>query len=193
MIPGKPSQASVTIGLVNPKNVSNVGATVRAAHCFGADRILYTGTRYQRAARFHTDTKNAAALLPLCHSENLLEAIDADCNIICIELALGATPLPEFEHPPNAAYIFGAEDGTLSQSLINEADSVVFIPTNSSLNLAAAVNVVLYDRHAKQEVTMTRTDIDQRVRHSRDCRNRLKVRHTQRHTTNRAAHLTESE
>jgi tRNA(Leu) C34 or U34 (ribose-2'-O)-methylase TrmL len=184
MITGNQPQPSVTIGLVNPKNVSNVGASVRAAHCFGADRIFYTGTRYQRAARFHTDTKNAAASLPLHHTESLLEALDPDCHIICIELALGATPLNEFEHPTNAAYVFGPEDGTLSQSLINEADSVVFIPANSSLNLAAAVNVVLYDRQAKQQATMTRTDIDNRVRHSRDCRNRLKVRHTEGTTTN---------
>ena len=39
----------VTICLTNPKSPTNVGAVLRAAGCFGANEILYTGNRYDRA------------------------------------------------------------------------------------------------------------------------------------------------
>ena len=163
------------VALVNPKNPTNVGAVIRAAHCFSTDQIIYTGTRYDRAARFHTDTKNAAAALPVQHTEDIFELIPSDFKIVCIELAVGATALPQFNHPEKTAYIFGPEDGTLSQDTINRADSVVFIATQSSLNLAAAVNVVLYDRQAKQSQHTGREAHDQLIRESRDCRNRLQI------------------
>ena len=74
-----------------------------------------------------------------------------------------------------AAYLFGPEDGTLSQDTIDRADSVVFIPTRSSLNLAASVNVVLYDRQVKRSQPSEPEARDRLIRESRDCRNRLKV------------------
>lgn len=169
-----PAGSSI-IGLVNPKNVANVGGVVRASHCFGASKILYTGKRYDRAARFHTDTRNAAATLPFQHTSDIFTQIPTGFSVVCIELAIGATPLPLFHHPDNAIYLFGPEDGTLSQDTVNLADSVVFIPAQSSLNLAAAVNVVLYDRQLKQIDWSDDTDHEQLIRNSRDCNNRLKL------------------
>ena len=163
------------VALVNPKNPTNVGAVIRAAHCFSTDQIIYSGTRYDRAARFQTDTKNAVTTLPVQHAEDIFDLIPSGFRIVCIELAVGATALPQFNHPARTAYIFGPEDGTLSQDTINRADSVVFVPTQSSLNLAAAVNVVLYDRQTKLLQNTGREEYDQLIRDSRDCRNRLQV------------------
>ena len=162
------SSGSAIVGLVNPKNVSNVGGVVRAANCFGATKILYTGIRYDRAARFHTDTKNATATIPLQHSTDIFDQIPTGFTVVCVELAIGATALPRFQHPDDAVYVFGPEDGTLSQETIDRADSVVFIPAQSSLNLAAAVNVVLYDRQLKRTDLSIKTDNDQLIRSSRD-------------------------
>src|SRR5690606_22988368 len=47
----------VTLGLVNPKDAANVGSVLRALGCYGADGVVYTGTRYDVAARHHTDTR----------------------------------------------------------------------------------------------------------------------------------------
>jgi len=166
---------SAIIGLINPKNVSNVGAVVRASHCFAADRIIYTGIRYDRAARFHTDTRNASSVLAMQHTVDIFEPIPTGYQVICVELAVGATALAEFSHPARAAYLFGPEDGTLSQDIIDRAHSVVFVPTRGSLNLAASVNVVLYDRQSKQSDQSGRDAHDKLIRESRDNRNRLKV------------------
>ena len=74
-------------------------------------------------------------------------------HIVCIELVVGgATSLPFFEHPSNALYVFGPEDGSIPQSIIDISDSVVYIPTQTCMNLAATVNVVLYDRLCKEKL-----------------------------------------
>ena len=163
---------TVSIGLDNPKTPANVGAVMRAAGCFKADAVFYTGERYPRAARFNTDTKDASRGIPLTGVEDLLNCVPAGSKIVCVELVEGATPLPEFQHPDNAFYIFGPEDGTLSQAVVDRADAVVYIPTVGCLNLAATVNVVLYDRQAKSPLAMTD---DALIRQSRDRNNRVKV------------------
>jgi tRNA(Leu) C34 or U34 (ribose-2'-O)-methylase TrmL len=166
-------KSRVSIGLCNPKSPTNVGAVMRAAGCFGADTVLYTGERYDRAAPFNTDTQNAACRIPLTWVASLPEAVPENAKLVCVELVEGAIPLPEFQHPDCACYIFGPEDGTLRQQDINSADAVVFIPTTGCMNLAATVNVVLYDRMAKSP---HRVIGDELIRQSRDANNRLRVK-----------------
>jgi tRNA(Leu) C34 or U34 (ribose-2'-O)-methylase TrmL len=164
---------SVTIGLSNPKSPSNVGAVMRAAGCFQADAVLYTGKRYPRAARFSTDTKDRSRDIPLTGVTSLLQNIPNNAKLVCVELVEGATPLPEYQHPDNAFYLFGPEDGTLEQEVIDRADAVVYVPTIGCLNLAATVNVVLYDRLAKSNQTIAHNEL---IRQSRDTNNKVKVK-----------------
>lgn len=163
----------VTIGLTNPKSPTNVGAVMRAAGCFNVSAVFYSGERYARAAPFHTDTGGAAQRIPLSGVDDLMEGVAAGMQLVCVELVEGATPLPEFDHPDNAYYLFGPEDGTLDQAVIDRADAVVFIPTRGCLNLAAAVNVVLYDRLAKAPAGGGGNEL---IRRSRDRNNRVAVK-----------------
>ncbi len=167
------SHSNVTIGLNNPKSPTNVGAVFRAAGCFQADSILYTGNRYERAAAYCTDTQNLSKSIPLTGVNCLLESAPENAKIVVIEFAENAESLADFQHPDNAFYIFGPEDGSVKQSVVNQADSVVYIPTKGSLNLAATVNVVLYDRLAKSQQNEKGNEL---IRESRDVNNRLKVK-----------------
>jgi len=167
------SQSKVTIGLSNPKSPTNVGAVLRAAGCFQADSILYTGVRYDRAAAFCTDTQNLSKSIPLTGVNCFLESAPENAKIVVIELAENAISLADFKHPENAFYIFGPEDGTVKQKVVNQADSVVYIPTVGCLNLAATVNIVLYDRLAKSNKVEEGNEL---IRQSRDMNNRLKVK-----------------
>lgn len=164
------NKPKVMIGLTNPKSPTNVGAVMRASGCFGVDEVRFTGARYERAAKFHTDTHSASDSIPLNRVDELTEDLPAQTEVVCIELVEGATALPEFVHPENAIYLFGPEDGSLSQQVVSKADHVVYVPTNGCLNLAATVNVLLYDRLAKSEYQGG----DELVRQSRDINNRLK-------------------
>lgn len=178
----------VTIGLTNPKSPSNVGAVMRAAGCYCADQVLYSGQRYANASKYNgtkhnTDTKNAREKIPLTASkgfediESLRNHLPEGTKIICVDLVEGAIPLPNFQHPPQALYIFGPEDGTISQQVINAADDVVYVPTVGCMNLAASVNVLLYDRLAKSFVNKEQTQLDNDlIRKSRDTNNKVKVK-----------------
>ena len=166
------------IGLLNPKSPTNVGGIMRAAGCYRADAVFYTGKRYPLAvsngnAQYNTDTKAASEQIPLSGVESLIDAVEPDVSIVCVDLVEGATPLPDFKHPEKALYIFGPEDGTIKQQVVNRADAVVYVPTVGCMNLAASVNVLLYDRMAKSTTTAAG---DALIRASRDTNNRVKVK-----------------
>ncbi|CAK3854448.1 RNA methyltransferase [Vibrio crassostreae] len=167
------NKSHVTIGLTNPKSPTNVGAVMRAAGCYQVDEVKYTGQRYEKAAKFHTDTKSVARTIPLTGVGSFLDNLDPETKIVCVELAEGATPLPRFKHPENAIYIFGPEDGSISQDVADRADHVVYVPTVGCMNLAATVNVLLYDRLAKSDEMDESNEL---IKKSRDNRNHLQVK-----------------
>lgn len=167
------TSSTVIIGLHNPKSPANVGAVLRAAGCYDATEVRYNGTRYNRAVQFQTDTQNSRQRIALVNSEDLTSGLDDDVHIVCVELVLGATALPQFTHPEKAVYVFGPEDGSLPQQLVDKAHHVVYVPTNGCMNLAATVNVILYDRLAK---SLGSIDDRQQVMANRDNKNRLKIK-----------------
>ncbi len=166
-------ESTVSIGLSNPKSPSNVDSVLRAAGCFQVDSVFYTGERYVRAAQFNTDTKNMGRRIPLKGVASLLECDSNNRKLVCVEFVEGAIPLPKYQHPDNALYIFGPEDGNVSQKIIDSADAVIYIPTMGCLNLAATVNVVLYDRMAKSSLTIANNEL---IRLSRSPNNRVKLK-----------------
>jgi tRNA(Leu) C34 or U34 (ribose-2'-O)-methylase TrmL len=160
------------VGLVNPKSPTNVGSVLRAAGCFSAAGIYYTGNRFHRAREFVSDTRDDHERIPLTHCEELAGAPPVACAVVAVELVEGAVPLMAFEHPARALYVFGPEDGSLPPALVRQADHVVYVPTEGCLNLAASVNIVLYDRLAKSGRADLGVDL---IRRSRDNNNRLRV------------------
>ena len=79
-----------------------------------------------------------------------MEAIPFGAFPVVVELCERAKNVITFTHPERAFYIFGPEDGSVRKDIIERAPLVIQIPTNGCMNLAATVNVVLYDRLAKQ-------------------------------------------
>ena len=134
------------IGLDNPKSNINVGSALRAAKCYGASFVAASGKRYSSAC---TDTEAAYLDLPLLRPKSVFDLLPYDCIPIAVELTEDAEDLRTFVHPDRAYYIFGAEDNTLGRRVLDKCKHVVKIPTASCMNLAATVNVVLYDRLCK--------------------------------------------
>lgn len=167
----------VSIGLINPKDAQNVGSVLRAIGCYQANDVYFTGNRYEYALKHNTDTHNVARSSLISKVDSMVEARDQNMpegtKIVCVELVEGAIPLPDYQHPENALYVFGPEDGNLKQSIVNAADEVVYIPTVGCMNLAATVNVLLYDRLAKTQHIEGSDDL---IRESRDNNNHLKVK-----------------
>lgn len=136
------------IGLHRPKDSLNVGSVLRAAHCYNAAMVAVAGHRYRRA---RTDVSGARQHIPYIEIEDLRTLLPKDCVPVAIDIICGATNLVSYVHPKSAFYIFGPEDGTLDEVITSWCRDVVYVPTTICMNLAAAVNVVLYDRAAKQQ------------------------------------------
>ncbi len=143
------SRGYAAVGLFNPKTPANVGGALRACGVYDAAMMAVSGYRYRRHP---ADTGAAFRHMPLIQTEDLHKVIRWKCVPVAVDLLPGATPLPEYKHPERAFYIFGPEDGTLGKRVIDWCRDVIVIPTSGCMNLAATVNVVLYDRLAKQGV-----------------------------------------
>ncbi len=135
------------IGLDNAKNKINIGSTLRAAGCYDVSMVAVSGKRYGNNP---TDTGKFYKHLPLLQVEDLKNVIPYNCIPVAVDIIEGAIPLPKYYHPERAFYIFGAEDRTLRNTVLAWCRDVVYIPTNYCMNLAATVNVVLYDRMVKR-------------------------------------------
>ena len=135
------------IGLINTKTEANVGGALRACSCYGASLVAIQGKRYKRES---TDTSAAWRHIPLVHTDSLKDMIPFDCIPVAVEITPDAKSLISFVHPERAFYIFGAEDGSIPKEVLEWCKFTVKIPTEICMNLASTVNVVLYDRLAKQ-------------------------------------------
>jgi len=142
------SRGYAYIGLDNPKSSINIGAALRAVDVFGADMMAISGKRYSQSC---TDTRKQFRHTPLLQVKDLYDVIPFDCVPVAVDLVEEAIPLTTYVHPERAFYVFGAEDATLGEQVISWCRDVIYVPTNGCLNLAACVNVVLYDRMVKND------------------------------------------
>jgi tRNA(Leu) C34 or U34 (ribose-2'-O)-methylase TrmL len=138
------------VGIADPKYDGNIGGTIRAASCYDARFVAIAGKRVPHKGRIErTDPRTAHRHMPVLWVDDILAACPHESVPVAIELVKSGTPLPAFEHPASAFYIFGGEDQTLGKGILARCHHVVFVPTVGCMNLAATVNVVLYDRLAK--------------------------------------------
>jgi tRNA(Leu) C34 or U34 (ribose-2'-O)-methylase TrmL len=143
------------VALINPKHPRNVGAVVRAASCYQIKQVWFSGHRValephpgyrlprEERMRGYKD-------VALRNSDRIFDQFTPDVVPVAVELVPGSESLIWFEHPDNALYVFGPEDGSLNRSVLGQCHRFVQIPTQHCTNLGAAVYTVLYDRHAKR-------------------------------------------
>jgi len=86
----------------------------------------------------------------LIQAEDLFSFLPFDCVPVAVDLIDGARDLRTYTHPERAFYIFGPEDGTLGRKITDKCRDIIYVPTEYCMNLAATVNVVLYDRLLKR-------------------------------------------
>jgi tRNA(Leu) C34 or U34 (ribose-2'-O)-methylase TrmL len=140
----------IVIGLVRPKTPANIGGALRAAGCYGGDFVAVEARHpHGSVANSPTDTMKAHRRIPTVIVDDVFDAHPVGSTPIAIDLIPGAVSLFDFVHPKRAFYIFGPEDGTLGAKHTNRCAHRVYVPTDGCMNLAATVNVVLYDRAMK--------------------------------------------
>lgn len=144
------------IGLVNPKYAHNVGAAVRAASCFGVRQVWFSGERVSlkpvRGERLPREERMKGYRdVELRQFDYFFEQFERGVVPVAVELRPESESLPQFEHPEQALYVFGPEDGSLGSAVLSQCHRFVVIPTRHCVNLSAAVYLVLYDRFVKRQ------------------------------------------
>lgn len=145
------------VGLCMPRDSKNVACALRACGCFNAAFLAYSGRRYEKHA---ADAQKAFRHMPLLRAgdepADILSVLPFACVPVAVEIVERARPLQTYVHPERAYYVFGPEDGSIPDAIMAKCRDVVRIPSRHCLNLAAAVNVVLYDRVSKGTPTNAR-------------------------------------
>lgn len=141
-----PTRGYFAIGAERISKPMNLGNLVRSANAFGASFVFLVDAQYDRRTA-KSDTSNTEVALPVYDvpAPAALQ-LPRGCRLVGVELVPDAIDLPSFRHPPQAAYVFGPERGSLSPELLERCDHVVRIPTRFCINLAVAGAVLMYDR-----------------------------------------------
>ena len=142
-----------SIILCNPKYAHNVGMVLRLCSCFDVHQLWYTGER----VRTELEQKKRLPREERMKGYEDVELINYDYPFdqfksavpVAVEVRENSENLFHFEHPENAVYVFGPEDGSISSTMLRHCHRFLVIPTRHCLNLSTAVSVVLYDRNMK--------------------------------------------
>lgn len=153
--PSKVKGEAPSIALVDPRYPHNVGGALRACACWGLKQLWWSGSRVQidfdKGERLPREERmKGYKHVQLFNYDRFFDRFDKDVHPVAVELRPGTENLLDFQHPEKALYVFGPEDGNIPRHFGHLCHSFVVIPTHFCLNLAAAVNVVLYDRRIKR-------------------------------------------
>ena len=145
------------IVLVRPKESANVGAAARAMKNFGLGELWLVAPRCRLDRRAYALASHAGDVLDAAREVGSLDealagrrhaiGTTARHRLEGFEIQApreGLAALPD----EDAALVFGPEDTGLERAELERCQAVLRIPTAeyASLNLAQAVNVVLYER-----------------------------------------------
>lgn len=141
--------------LIDPKYGHNAASALRSCAAFGIGQLWITGDRvldqWAGRGRLHREERMksyGSTDVFLC--DYPFDAF-AGAVPVAVEVRQDAEPLTDFEHPENAVYVFGPEDGGLHVAQARNCHRFVIIPSLHCLNLATAVTVVLADRVMKRQ------------------------------------------
>lgn len=141
--------------LIDPRFARNVGTAVRAASCYGAPQVWFTGERvgFDLAGRGRLpreERMKGYRDVEVLHSDRPFDQLGDDVVPVAVEVRERAEALFDFVHPEKAVYVFGPEDGSLPRTVLRHCHRFVVIPARHCLNLAVSVATVLYDRQLKR-------------------------------------------
>ena len=154
----------IRIVLIGTSHPGNIGAAARAMHNMGlVDLALVAPRSESRSAEAISRASGADGILHHAPVHDDLESAVADCRLVVGASARSRTlpwpmltpralgerlPAELAEADARVALVFGREDTGLTNAELQRCHAHVHIPTNpdySSLNLAAAVQVLAYE------------------------------------------------
>lgn len=149
--------------LTNPKYAYNVSMALRIMSCYGHKQLWFTGDRVtldlegkRRLPR--EERMKGYRDVELVQWDKPLEMFAPDVVPVAVEVRPNSERLDQFVHPKKAIYVFGPEDGSIPQPVLAACHRFVVIPLRHCLNLACAVQTVMWDRAVKLGETVDPQD-----------------------------------
>ncbi len=134
----------VIVYLENPRDIDNVGATVRVAAAADAAAVYVSG----EINPWHVHAIRAGAglqfALPVARVATIEDVVDGRKIYAC---DADGVLMDKLSIEQDAVLVFGTERNGISEALKDRADAIVAIPMRekvSSLNLATSVSAILY-------------------------------------------------
>lgn len=135
------------MGVEGISKSGNLGNLMRTAHAFGASFFFTINDAVALQDVAVSDTSASPAHMPFYRYGAVADLVlPKDCALVGVELLEGAVDLPNFAHPPRAAYVLGPEKGSLSPALVARCQHIVKIPAKFCINVGVAGALVMYDR-----------------------------------------------
>ena len=151
----------IRIVLCEPSHPGNIGAAARAMKTMGLDRLILVAPRLFPPPDADARASGAADVLSDATVVDCLDAALAGTRFVCalsarrrdltpepVDVRTAAHEIVRHAQAADAAIVFGPERDGLSTADISRCHRLVRIPANpeySSLNLAAAVQIVTYE------------------------------------------------
>lgn len=152
---GKDGKAPAVV-LINPKFPHNVGGVLRACAAFGVPQLWVTGHRADWEGQKRLPREERMRVykdqVEIIRDERPFDHFPDWVTPVAVEVDPTAEILTHFEHPENALYVFGPEDGTLTRGIKVRCHRFMIIPSDHCLNLAAAVSCVLMHRRMQRQL-----------------------------------------
>lgn len=160
-----PNLAKIKIVLIETSHPGNIGAVARAMKNMGLSQLVLVNPKEFPSQVASARASGAADVLDSAVKVDSLEAAVADCQLVVGASArmrkvswpqldvrqtanLAMETLNEASEEASVAILFGREDSGLSNAEMDKCHYLAHIPTNptySSLNIAAAVQVFVYE------------------------------------------------
>ena len=125
--------------LENPKYPRNVATVQRTCSCYGCPQLWITGKRvslepYEGYRLPREERMRGYKDVDLKQLDFKMKELPKNVVPVAIELTPNSENLTEFEHPENALYVFGPEDGSISQGMKSACWRFVKIPSRHCFN-----------------------------------------------------------
>ncbi len=155
---------NIRVVLVNPSHPGNIGGVARAMKNMCLSRLYVVASpQHVLASDARARAVSALDVLEQAVVVDTLDEAIAECSyVVGASARLRTIPWPTYDphvcaqqvvtlaHTTQVALVFGREDTGLHNDELEKCQSLVYIPANadySSLNLAAAVQVLVYEIH----------------------------------------------
>ena len=134
---------------------ANIGSVFRLADSFGIEKIIFCGQDITVISkRMIRTARSTYQFVPYEENENCLEVIHSlkenSYKVIALEITDNSLSLPKLKIEPNdkIALVIGEENFGISAKVLEEVDYITHINMygrNSSMNVAAATGIALYE------------------------------------------------